>query len=489
MTLAQKVLSDAIVSAGKTVFSITRGLVAIPLITNLLNESAYGVWVIILSVLAILRSIGGVHLFGALIRYQDNDCDSEQTYADIVVTAAATGAATAGLYYLLLQTDLAREILSLSGPVGQQLAVVSAALVLSDIVLTIHTAFIRSKGWVKTSDIVITVRMAVETLGLIAVLFYFRELIAGLAWLLAVSVLFTIGLAAYVNISFSVPRPQVGNIPKYLRYGAPMIPKQVSNSLLTDADKYLLLYFFSPKVVGVYAVVYSLSRFLRNLSGILNPTLYPTVSQAWRDGDIDEVERLYGQIFRYYTVLAVPAFVGLWFLAEPLLRLISTAEIAREGHVIFPILGVAFLVQGYQNALEYVLTAAEETAKIGFAVVFATVVNLALNVVFIPRLELIGAAQASLVASATLTALIFLYASSYIDISYPLVPLGRSAVASAVMVGCLLIVPTSGRSLFGVILSVGIGFIVYMAVIVAIGGLSTSELQGTYRAVRSLWQS
>lgn len=475
MSVLRKVFSDSAFSAFRSVVTMARAIVVIPLITNLLGAESYGVWVTAFSAVSLLSATGSVHLHGSLVRYTSRESAENQTYSDVVVLTAALGGAVAVVVVVAGSVvDLAPLF---EGAVADQFALVavSALLILVTMLFNVNINFPRAKGRVKWYDALKLGRALVETLVLVAVFLLGGGVIAGLAALVVLAALMNLAVVSYVVATFPLPAPDPSNFRRYVGYGIPMVPKELAGSLLAHTDKYLLLYFLGPAAVGVYAVAQAVGKPLVSITGIFNPTLYPTIAREYDEGNFEEIADLYRTIFRFYSIVGVPATVGVIVLAEPLLALISTPDIARQGVVLVPLFILGYFVRGYDNSVEYILTSAERTDVIGGAVTATAVLNLVCNLALIPLLGMLGAALATLASQVFLFGVLVHYARTEIRFSVPWRSIGRSLLAALGM-GALLTVLDLGLGTYASLAVYPvIGATVYFALLGLLGEFSGAE--------------
>lgn len=477
MNLIRKVFSDSIFTAVRIFVSIIRGIAVIPLITNLLGAGSYGVWTTVLAFIGLLSSTGGLHLHGSLIRFESQDSKKEQTYSDILIFAILLG------ILLSLVVFVIGHFLDISflfdGNIESQQALVtySALLVMGSIVLQINTNFPRAKGAVRVYDLALLGKNLLETLVLILIFWMGGTVIHGIFSLAMVAIVLNSLIMAYIFYKYSVPSPNLKNMVKYLKYGGPMVPKEVSTSLLNNTDKYLLLILMSPSAVGIYAVARSVSQFVTRYTNVLNSTLYPSVSKAWDQDNIDELSQLYTLIFRYYTIIAVPSVFGLTLLGHSIMTILSNETIANRGAVLIPILLTGFIIRGYDRFLHYILTATENTSKIAYAVGISVVVNAVLNISMIPYFGMMGAAIATTISQLIVFVLVYRYSMPYLQFSFPTATLVRSTFSALIMT-LILVVPNLQMSpVQDVLIYSVLGATIYFSVLFLVGEFSRAELR------------
>lgn len=483
----RKVASDTVVSSGRLLAKVLSGILLIPIITKLMGADKYGIWVVVFAIIGVISTTAGLHLHGALIRYISTEEMEGQTFTDTLILTVLAGIVATSAFFIL---DFTIGIfpLNYAAEIERGLIIGAGIYIPLTMLFAFQVNYPRARQRVKKTELLLLVRQLLETVVLVVVLLLSQSLVTAIWSIVAVlailNVLLFIGVAPSLVVS-----PDPKRFGKYLRYGLPMLPKELSNRILTHADKFLILYLLSPAATGIYAVAYGVCSMLRSLSSPLNSTLYPSVSSAWDAGEIEQLQLLYWSILKGYSLVGIPAVVGLSLLSGPLLQLLSTPEVARQGHVLIPILSVGFLMRGYDNSLVYVLNADEETKKIGLIIIVATGVNLVLNVILIPTVGLLGAATATVVAQGLITGYVSYQAWIRIKFSMPVEAFGKSCIAAGVMAITLLALPTSLAGPVKLALFPPVGIATYSVVIVLIGGINRGELDLIRGAVSEIIDS
>lgn len=483
MSISTRVLSDAWFSALRTSISVLRGLVTIPLITKLLGAGSFGVWSTVFAFIGLMSGVGEMHLHGALTRYGGLDKDKEQTYIDILALGCILG-----LIFAII-TLIFGFLFEVTELVGEQyidplyLIIISSLTIYSDIMFKININFPRAKRKVKHFEILQMIRTLTESIGLIIIFLLGGEIIHGMLVLLTISLVANCLLSLYILTTYTIPYPDHRNYPKYLKYGLPMVPASLSNKIHKDADKYLIIYFISPTAVGIYAVAYGVSGIFRNFTGLLNSSLYPRVAMGWEENKLGELQELYEDIFRYYIIIALPALVGLTILAESILTVLSTTEIAESGWILVPIISLGFLLRGFDNPVSYILTAAEETHKISIAVILSTLVNVLLNIGLIPIIGIIGAAFSTVISQSLATMLILYFSRGNLKFQFPFDTFIKASGSAFLMGLILLLMPINFGHITAIAVYVILGMIAYFVIMYFIGGITEREM----KYARQIW--
>lgn len=468
----KKIFTDSLFSSGTVFLEILRGIVLIPIITKFLGEAEYGTWVVLMAIVTVSVGVGGMHLHGSMIRFKPRENTEGQTLVDVLCLGLLSALVVSTVVYFVGWT----VGLIPGSNSGQLLLEGMAVLIGSKILFGILSNVPRANNQVKIFELIRLLQLALETMILGTILWWFRDITVGVWTLVGLYTLFCILLGCiYLPKRLVLPNPT--SFWRHVQYGVPMVPKEMGGNTLSQADKYLLATILSPTAAAIYAVAYSMARILKNLTKPLNPTLYPEVIAAWEEGDFRSLEDLYTKIFRWYTIFGIPAVVGLSILARPLLELISTPQIASQGQYVLPPLAIAFLIRGYDNPLAYLFNAAERNLLLTKIIVAAAVMNIALNVVLIPILKITGAVMVTLGSQILVAGYIYAKSRSWVTLDFPVTTLLRTLFSSAIMAAVLLLHPFTFLPMTKLVVYPAIGVLIYFFILAVTGELSIEEAQ------------
>lgn len=466
MDIKKKIISDSIVSSIKSLLRLIRSIAVIPLITKLLGVAEYGIWVSIFAIIGVISTTADLHLHGALIRYTAGDEDDNQAYSDTLFLTLITVIVTGVLSLFTLGYVISYLLPSLQK--SDRYLILITAIIGLTMLLNLNMNFFRAKHKVKLFELMVIAKLASETIVLICIFYLGGGIYMGLQGITAILSILVVMLIGYIFYEYEVPPPRPSNFIRIIRYSAPMTPKELSQSALTHADKFLILFYLSPNLVGIYSIAYGISSFVMKITGVLNSTLYPTVTQAWDADNNDEIKEVYKMVFKYYSILGIPSIIGIWILSPELISLISTPEAVSTGSKLVPLLLVGFFVRGYEDPLDFILTSVERTDIISVSVVISVILNIVLNIIFIPKIGLIGAAIATVISQVLVFIMVYYYAKKYIELYFPIVDVLRST-ASAIVMGLILvfIIPLEGK--IRVLIYPIVGAALYFALITFMG--------------------
>lgn len=184
---------------------------------------------------------------------------------------------------------------------------------------------------------------------------------------------------------------------KLLSYSWPLIISGIMVSVYMKIDQLMLLNMAGAKEAGAYATVVNLSEAWYFFPSIIVSSLFPAILNAKRD-DPARYKKRVQHLYDLMAYISIPLALIITF-ASPLIYKLYKSTYAYAAPVlsvhiwagVFVFLGVAstqYLIAENLNKLTFVRTA------------FGAVVNIVLNLILIPRMGMMGAAIATLLAYA-----------------------------------------------------------------------------------------
>lgn len=193
-----------------------------------------------------------------------------------------------------------------------------------------------------------------------------------------------------------------GLLQELARYGLPLGVTFVFSFVISTSDRYLIAWLIDEKSVGMYSAGYDLGQFsLGVLMMIVNLAAYPIIVRALENEGVEAARNQLKRQGLLLLAIAVPATAGFIVLAENISAVLLGTEFRISAASILPWIACAALVGGikaYYFDLAFQL--GKHTMGQVQVVMMASLVNIALNLAWIPSHGLLGAAWATLVAYA-----------------------------------------------------------------------------------------
>jgi O-antigen/teichoic acid export membrane protein len=262
-----------------------------------------------------------------------------------------------------------------------------------------------------------------------------------------------------------------------LAFSVPLVVSSAMGRVLADLDTYLLGYYLNLETVGVYNAIYPLvtaTGFALSAFGYLT---MPIISELHSKGQRDGMADLYRGVSKWIVLLTLPLFAGIILFPRVVIASTFGAKYL-SGAAALQLLIVGYVASTITGTNIQILISIGESRMHMYFNVIAAAVNVVLNVVLIPRYELLGAAAATVVSLVLLEVLVSvrLYQRTGLH------PFSRSLVLPAAfgvaVVGALYPVFVT---LFGVSLLSAVALFVaftpvYLVGIVWFGGVEEQEM-------------
>ena len=170
----------------------------------------------------------------------------------------------------------------------------------------------------------------------------------------------------------------------------------------------------------------------------------------------------------------IPATFGISILSYQLLVIFSTKDIATNAYLVVPFVAVSMFVYGLVCFFIQMLILVKKTKIIAIIWAIAAVINIALNIIFIPRFGIISAAIITLLSYFCALAMIWYFAFKEFKFDIDWLFIIKGVGASIIMVLCIVWFNPSGVA--EVIEAVILGIFAYSVIILLLGGITKKEI-------------
>ena len=221
----------------------------------------------------------------------------------------------------------------------------------------------------------------------------------------------------------------------WARYGFPVAFALGLDVLLSSADRFLIAYFMDEAAVGAYAAGYGIADktgfFLFSWIAI---ALSPLIMSAYEQEDRLLLDRYFRQFADLLVLIGLPVATGLALVASPLADAMIGEALRDDAKTIIPWVAFAGLLNGFVAIYfteSFNLT--KRTKRRAWLMVPPLLINLALNVVLIPKYGLSGAVATTVLSYALALVLMMIAERQLIGLPIPLGTLAKSVFACGLM--------------------------------------------------------
>lgn len=403
---------SAIYFVGRIVPGIV-SLSTLALLTRFMSPQEYGDYALVISGVGLINVVFFQWIGLALGRYYITYKDQQEVVMTVALVAHfSLMFFTGGIITVIFFATSDNHVRWLLGMV----VVIGWAQAWFDINLRVAAARLNPSGYSMATAIK-------SLLGISTGIFLFwigfglKGFLAGIAISLLLTSLFFIGY--WRSVRLSIFNYEI--LQKFIKYGAPMAIMYLLIIITDLSDRFFISWLLDTKAVGAYAPAYELAQqSLGMLISVVSLATLPLVINALEKNGQESAQRHIVESGRLLLQIAIPATLGLMILAEDIAMLLIGLKFRNDAIQIIPIIALATFFAGLRSGYF------DLAFQLGFrlkgqliVVAFSALMNVVLNLIFIPFFGVIGAAYATLIA------LFFaLFLSAYLGKkSFPLPPL------------------------------------------------------------------
>lgn len=207
-------------------------------------------------------------------------------------------------------------------------------------------------------------------------------------------VTFVLSIGCYIYIMLHADgRPKLKYWKYAVSYNLPLIPFFLSNYILNGSDRLMISYYCGDDKAGIYGIGHTMAAVVNIVWSSINATLLPTIYQKC---DEDRRNELSGIVVPIITGFAAVCIM-IMLLSPEIIRFLAPSSYGEGMYVIPVVVGGTFIMSLYtvfSNNLLY----EKQSKVVAGAGIASAVLNLILNMIFIPRFGYLAAGYTTLCA-------------------------------------------------------------------------------------------
>ena len=393
----------------------------IPLYTRYLTPDDYGIVGLGTSIASVLTIVLGFGVYASVGRhyfdYKDNPARLKQyittNYLFLMIASGVLALATDFAGSLIWEKVTSGQI-----PFSPYIRIViwsSYVELLVQIPLVLYRAQQRARTFIVAQLSVFSL-----TLALTIWLVVFRRMGAAgqLSALLLSNGIMSVILTFFLFKEWFIPRLNLGDMRESLAYGIPLIPHGLSGWALGFIDRLLLESRIPLAALGLYNLGYQL--------GMIMAILVTSINMAWvpyyymLQTDRAQPETTIRRVVELYIALVGGiCLLGILFSQEILHWMVASGYRGAAQYV--PLIMLAYLFNGYYYFVSAPLFYYKKTKLIPLITISSAILNIVLNLWWIPSAGALGSAWATLVAFVFAVGLAYFLSRPLQKIDYPIV--------------------------------------------------------------------
>jgi len=177
-------------------------------------------------------------------------------------------------------------------------------------------------------------------------------------------------------------------------YGFPLLLANFSSAMLTVIDRYSLNTLALLKYVAIYSLAYKISSVLKLvIVDSIKMALTPMILQKI---NMPDNKRFYAKTMVYSSFVLMLGIITISLFSFEILKMISKSTEFWSAYIVVPILSLSVFFMNMRETTSYGLIINKKTRIIGMTVVIASLLNILLNIILIPKWNIVGAAIATI---------------------------------------------------------------------------------------------
>lgn len=472
MALHTKFVKDIGIIGIAQLLTNFKGFILIPLLTKSLGPQNYGIWAQFFITINFIAPLIALSLPNALIRFlpgtkEKKDAQEQIWSTNLLVFILALFVA-AGLMIFASQIS---NILKIPSGLILLLGILVIFESLSSLLSSVFQAFRETKklfAFIVLSPIAEIVFVSFAVLG--------NHGLYGAVFALLFAKLLILFLLLFLVIQkVGLGIPNFSRIKEYLSFSLPTMAGGFSYRVVQVGDQYIIGAFMGIIFVGYYAPAYSLGLMLNMLTLPIGMILPALLAKLFSENNSEEIKKYLGETMKYILLLIIPAAFGISVLSRQLLEILSTREIALHAYMVVPFVAASFLLFAAQGIFVQILYLFKKTREVGTIWFLGALINVGANFILIPRLGLLGAAIATLLAYLFVFASTWFFSSKYLQFNIEHKPLLKSITAAFLMSAIIFLSHPEGLLETGA--SIVLGAVFYGFLLFAFRAIGEKEIK------------
>ncbi|MDD3887648.1 MAG: oligosaccharide flippase family protein [Patescibacteria group bacterium] len=392
------------------------GFILIPMYTRYLSPADYGQLEILNTLILILSMLLSFGFASALFKCYERDCKTDIEQKQLVGTAFLFIIPLATLSTLILW--LFRDFIANTFLGGTQYAdLVNLLLITNLFAVFLALAFSVMRAEEKSLRyIIFSLLKFILVLGLnvyfvvYAKMGVFGIMLGNFIAQVFISVPFIFNLIPYFKFSFSKHL-----LKRLFAFGVPIIPASLAMWIMDLSDRYFLKIYDSLSEVGLYSLGYKIGFIVSILLVTPFQLAWPTIS--FSVAKRADTKQIYARTLTYWLLVSSFIALAISIFAKQIVEVVSSPEYF-EAYKIIPLIAFSYVLYGMHFVIVPGLHLEEKTKYYPLLVGIPAVLNIILNIIFIPKYGMMAAAWSTFICFVLMVVLTYFVSNYYYKVVY-----------------------------------------------------------------------
>ncbi|VEF49595.1 polysaccharide biosynthesis protein [Bacillus freudenreichii] len=442
------------------------GILVIVFYTRLFPPSEYGLFSLIVGMVGVITTITVGWLNHSLLRYYEENKNNNKFFTTLTCIWLIINITVVFLYLIVNIFSSFSELQPLN--------------------YYLIPFFVLGNSWILLSTLLRAARKA----GLYSLLLSFVQIMKFLLVVFLVK-MFNIGVLSiilstiiceFMVVIISIKKMNLGKriywsldhvskplIKKFFNYGFPLIGVALVTWILSISDRYVIAFFKGTGESGIYTVGYSLvSQPLNLIISSIMLSAFPIIINTWNKHGKRETENFINKIMHYYLIIMIPAVFGIFMLREEIFKSLADKDYFL-GNEILPWISLGFLFLGLTQYVNKILELKQKTISLFNIIAIVAVINLILNLIFVPYFGMLAAAITTMVSYMIYFFISLFLTKKMFSLKFGIASISRIIIASFIMCIAIVLIKNYITNILLLILVIFIAGVVYFLMLYLLG--------------------
>jgi O-antigen/teichoic acid export membrane protein len=219
-----------------------------------------------------------------------------------------------------------------------------------------------------------------------------------------------------------------------IKFGAPLLISELSFLLLTYADRYMIVALIGDSALGLYSVGYNLPMYMADILNFsIAYSIVPIFVEIYDKDGRAKTEEFLKQSMNFLLIAIIPMLFGYFAVSKELIVTLASQKYA-SAYSFSPIILLGTIILGLNNILNAGLYLKKKSIMILAVMLSATLINIGLNFILIPRYGVMGAALSTLAGCIAAMCI-----TIYLSFKYVVVSIDVRTVLYYITVSCIMV--------------------------------------------------
>ena len=204
---------------------------------------------------------------------------------------------------------------------------------------------------------------------------------------------------------------------KLLSYGIPLVPGALSLWTMTLSNRFFINTFLDVSEVGMFSIAFKIATVLTFITFAVRMALGPIIYEIAHNST--KPNAIYNEIFKWYYTLLCFFISAVTLFGIDILYILTHPKFYEAEHVIF-FLCLSSAGFGIAQMTSIGIAISKKTKYESYANLIGAAISIVLNIIFIPKYGIIGAAYTSALTLIIINIIQYYYSKKFYNLNYDL---------------------------------------------------------------------